>query len=161
LVGNAEQLRYLAQLYLQQGLPYKAGRLLEGEIARHMLKPDRATQLLVAQAWQTAREPGKAIGVLETTLAASPDPDAYGRLAQLYFSREAWDDAARVLQEGIRVAAEKQRGRLWMRLGVVRYRQGYSEQARAAFEQARRGTETRDQAEQWIRYLDYLETADF
>ena len=43
---------------------------------------------------------------------------------------------------------------------MVRYRQRLAEEARTAFEQALEGSETRNQAEQWIRYLDYLETAD-
>jgi len=159
LIESPSQLTYLAQLYLQQGLPYKAGRLLETEIARNRLKPDPALHRLAARAWQSAREGSKAIAALETSVAASPDPDAYRQLAQLYFSREAWDDAARALQQGIRVASAGPRERMWMSLGVVRYRQGSTGQARAAFEQALAASETRDQAEQWIRYLDYLDSA--
>ncbi len=157
LLEKPNQLRYLAQLYIQQGVPYKAGRLLEKEPA---LKSDPAARRLSAQAWQTARERAKAIAVLEAAAAESPDPDTYQQLAQLYFSGEDWDDAERALQRGIKAASGENRDRMLLSLGVVRYRQRRAEQARTAFEQALEGPDTRNQAEQWIRYLDYLETAD-
>lgn len=160
LIRSPSQLTYLAQLYLHQGLPYKAGRLLEREMTRGNLKAVPENRRLAAQAWQMARETEKAIATLEQAVADDASPDLHQQLAGLYIIAEVWDGAARVLEQGIAKASAEQKDRMLITLGMVRYRQQSPKQARLAFEQVSQGAAARDQAEQWLQYLDYLENED-
>jgi hypothetical protein len=160
LMRNPRQLLYLAQLYLQQGLPYKAGRLIESEMTQGNLKPESANRQLAAQAWQMAREHAKAVATLEQAVNDETGPDLLQQLAGLYLVAELWDHAGKALEQGIAMASGEQKDRMLITLGIVRYRQERLEQARRAFEQASHGAASRDQAAQWLQYLDYLEAAD-
>jgi len=107
-----------------------------------------------------ARENAKAIAILEQAFDGESTADLLQQLAELYLIAEAWDDAGRVLEQGVPKASGEQRDRMLITLGIVRYRQRRLEQARLAFEQAGDGTGSPDQAVQWLQYLDYLEAAD-
>jgi len=115
---------------------------------------------LAAQAWQMAREHAKAVATLEQAVNDETGPDLLQQLAGLYLVAELWDHAGKALEQGIAMASGEQKDRMLITLGIVRYRQERLEQARRAFEQASHGAASRDQAAQWLQYLDYLEAAD-
>lgn len=158
LTLSTSQLQYLARLYLHQGLPYKAGRLIEKEMTRGHLNAASANRRLAAQAWQMARENEKAIATLQQAVADEEEPDLFQQLVGLYLVDERWDDAARVLEQGIAKTSGEQKDRMLVTLGMVRYRQQRPQEARLAFERVSQGTGSpQDQAAQWLQYLDYLE----
>ncbi|MCU7959041.1 MAG: tetratricopeptide repeat protein [gamma proteobacterium symbiont of Bathyaustriella thionipta] len=157
LMTKPSHIRYLAQLYMQQGLAYKAGRLLDSEIKRGHLQTTAANKKLLISAWQLAREDSKAIRLLEQTLGGDGNPQAGLQLAQLYMASESWSDAARVLQQSLLSASDTQKYALLLMLGQVQYQQQHVTQSRHTFEQASAAAATRAQAQQWLHYLDYLQ----
>lgn len=161
VLTRPQQIRYMAQLYMQQGLPYKAGRLLETGLAEGRFEADAETEKLLLLAWRQAREDGKAIERMEHALVSGRrlGADIYELLAQQYVAREDWNNAERVLLQGIAQVSKSHRGRLSLILGMTHYRQQHFLSARKAFEAALHDKISHDAAAQWLAYVDYLQAA--
>jgi tetratricopeptide (TPR) repeat protein len=152
LVGREDLLRQ-AQLCLYLGVPYKAGALLEREIAEGRLPADRERWELTANAWLQAKEWDKALGALERAAAESKDGRNHLRLARLHIEREAWKPAATALNEALSRGGLAEPGNAYLLLGIAHYESARRQQAREAFSQARRFEKVRDNARQWLAYL--------
>jgi tetratricopeptide (TPR) repeat protein len=152
LVSREDLLRQ-AQLCLYLGVPYKAGDLLEREIAAGRLPADRERWELTATAWLQAKEWGKALTVLEKAAAESEDGRNHLRLARLHIEREAWKPAATALNEALRRGGLAEPGNAYLLLGIAHYESARRQQAREAFAQARHYEKVSDNARQWLAYL--------
>ncbi|MCB1876404.1 MAG: tetratricopeptide repeat protein [Chromatiales bacterium] len=155
---NAEQdLLTLAQLRLQQGTPYPAAELLEKEIGRGRIHASASRWELTANAWYQAKETTKS---MEALRRASKIKGATGslriRLAQLYLEARQWDTAQASLDELLSKTTldDDDRGQAWLLLGIARHGAQSPQEARAAFTQAAKLASSRDQARQWLGYLD-------
>jgi tetratricopeptide (TPR) repeat protein len=153
LLVNHEDLLRQAQLYLYLNVPYKAGALLEREIIAGRLPADRERWELTANAWQQAKEWDKALSALERAAVKSEDGRNYVRLARLHIQREAWKPAATALNEAFNRGDLAEPGDAYLLLGIAYYESARRQQAREAFEQARRFEKVRDNAKQWLTYL--------
>jgi tetratricopeptide (TPR) repeat protein len=154
-LSSERDLLNLARLYTQRDAPYKAAQLLEQELQEGRIEAGRKTWEQTANAWQQARETERTVAALEQALSFEPGPPLTLRLARLYLEVERWDDAERTLRRflGEHSGESEQIDRAWLLLGIACHENHAPEAARQAFEQALRFTETRDQAEQWLSYL--------
>jgi tetratricopeptide (TPR) repeat protein len=152
LVGRGDLL-HQAQLCLYLGVPYKAGDLLEREIAAGRLPADRERWELTANAWLQAKEWDKAVTALGKAAAESEDGRNHLRLARLHIEREAWKPAATALNEALRRGGLTEPGSAYLLLGIAYYESARRQQASEAFEQAYRYEKVRENARQWLAYL--------
>lgn len=143
----------LAQLYAMQNAPYKAGDMLESEIARQRIKADAKIWEQLANIWQQAKETDKAIAALENSLSVEADPGRSLRLAQLYLEGGQHGKARARLRNLLQQKQGKTESQAWMLLGIACYEDAEPEQAKAAFSEAQKFTKTRQQAEQWLAFL--------
>ena len=144
----------LANLYLLHGLPYKAARILEKEMAANHVKSDVRNLRLLSQAWYSAREDEKSIPPLQLAAAESEDGELYIRLTQSYLNLEKWKEAADAAKKGIAVGNIKRMDTANIMYGMALFNQKKLEQARRAFQAARKDNRSKRAANQWIKYVD-------
>ena len=144
----------LANLYLLHGIPVKAAKVLEKELAAKNIKSDIRNLRLLSQAWYSAREDKKAIPPLILAAEAGDDGELYIRLAQSYLNLEEWSKAAEAAKEGLAVGGLKRKDTANIMYGMALFNQKKYEQARRVFQAATKDKRSKRTAQQWINYVD-------
>ena len=144
----------LANLYLLHGLPYKAAKVLEKEMAAENIKSDVRNLRLLSQAWYQAREDEKSIPPLKQAAAFGEDGELYIRLAQSYINLERWAEASEAAKKGIAVGGLKRNDTANIMYGMALFNQKKLEQARRAFLAAGKDNRSKRASQQWVKYVD-------
>ena len=144
----------LANLYLLHGMPYKAAKLLEKEMAAESIPSDVRNLRLLSQSWYSAREDRKAIPPLQKAAALGEEGELYIRLAQSYLNLEEWGNAAEAARKGLAVGDLKRQDTANIMYGMALFNQKKLEQARRAFQAASKDKRSKRAAAQWINYVD-------
>ncbi|MBF0455513.1 MAG: tetratricopeptide repeat protein [Magnetococcales bacterium] len=149
----------LAQLYIHQGIPYKAGKLLEKEILRGRVKESGKNHQLLANAWLQAREKDRGVVVLKKVWEKSHEPKDGIRLARFYLETRKWEQAERLLSNLLNDGGlvKDTVGQAWLLLGIVHFELGSQEKSHAAFTQAEKQITTRKEAGQWLIFLKEIQ----
>ena len=144
----------LANLYLLHGIPYKAAKVLEKELAAKTIKSDVRNLRLLSQAWYSAREDEKAIPPLLLAAQAGDDGELYIRLAQSYINLEKWAEAADAAKKGLAMGGIKRMDTANIMYGMALFNQRKLEQARRVFQAAGKDKRSKRASQQWIKYVD-------
>lgn len=144
----------LANLYLLHGIPYKAAKVLEKEMAAKAVPTDVRNLRLLSQAWYSAREDEKAIPPLKQAAAISEDGELYIRLAQSYINLERWTEASESANKAIKMGGLKRVDTANIMYGMALFNQKKLEQARRAFQAASKDNRSKRAAQQWMKYVD-------
>lgn len=144
----------LANLYLLHETPIKAAVLLEKEIKAGRVEDNDRNLRLLSQAWYVARENEKSIPPLQRAAELSNDGELYVRLAQSHINLENWDEAAKALQQGLKLGGLTRRDTANVMLGMAMFNQKKFAAARTAFEAAMDDQRSRRTAQQWLAYVD-------
>ncbi len=144
----------LANLYLLHGIPYKAAKVLEKEMAAGNIDSDVRNLRLLSQSWYQAREDKKAIPPLKQAAAAGKDGELYIRLAQSYINLEQWAEAAESAKKGLAMGDLKREDTANIMYGMALFNQKKLEQARKVFQAASKDKRSKRAAGQWIKYVD-------
>ncbi len=144
----------LANLYLLHGIPYKAAKVLEKEIAAGTVPSDVRNLRLLSQAWYQAREDKKAIPPLKQAAAKGEDGELYIRLAQSYINLENWSEAAASAKKGLAMGDLKRKDTANIMYGMALFNQKKLEQARRVFQTASKDKRSKRTGELWIKYVD-------
>jgi tetratricopeptide (TPR) repeat protein len=144
----------LANLYLLHGVPYKAAKVLEKEMAADNVKSDVRNLRLLSQAWYSAREDRKAIPPLKQAATMTDDGELYIRLAQSYINLENWSDAATAAKTGLDAGGLKRKDTANIMYGMALFNQKKFEQARRAFVAAGKDKRSKRASQQWVKYVD-------
>ena len=144
----------LANLYLLHGIPYKAAKVLESEMAAGNVASDVRNLRLLSQAWYQAREDRKAIPPLKQAAASGEEGELYIRLAQSYINLEDWAEASAAAKKGLAMGDLKRVDTANIMYGMALFNQKKLEQARRAFQAASSDKRSRRASQQWIKYVD-------
>jgi len=144
----------LANLYLLHGIPHKAAKVLEKEMAADNVKSDVRNLRLLSQAWYSAREDRKAIPPLKQAASMSDDGELYIRLAQSYINLENWTAAAEAAKTGLAEGGLKRNDTANIMYGMALFNQKKFEQARRAFVAAGKDKRSKRASQQWVKYVD-------
>jgi tetratricopeptide (TPR) repeat protein len=144
----------LANLYLLHGIPYKAAKVLESEMAAGNVDADVRNLRLLSQAWYQAREDRKAIPPLMQAAASGEEGELYIRLAQSYINLEEWAEASAAAKKGLDMGDLKRNDTANIMYGMALFNQKRLEQARRAFQAAGKDKRSKRAADQWIKYVD-------
>ncbi len=155
-LDSEQELIQLAQLYLSAGIPYKAARLLEQQLASGKVRDTARHRELLAQAWTSARERRQAISALERALRDDEKPELRLRLAQWYVESEDWQAVTRMLAPLDLAATNHTTSQAGLLLGIAHFELGNTSAARAAFQHALAFPKTSDTARQWLDFIDTL-----
>ncbi|GAB6057558.1 tetratricopeptide repeat protein [Desulfonatronum parangueonense] len=150
---TSEDVVRLAQMYVQAGVPHKAGRLLEQAMESGRVPSSVEHQELLANAWLHARETRRAAHVLGRKANGSGDCEIHFRAGRLLMQVEDWGAAKEHLEPAAQGRCGRVRAEALMFLGMAAYHEGRLCQARDAFTQAREIPEQRRQAEFWLEVL--------
>jgi len=144
----------LANLYLLHGVPVKAAKVLDKELAAENIPADVRNLRLLSQAWYSAREDRKAIPPLRRAAEISDDGELYIRLAQSYINLEMWNEAAEAAQKGLALGGLKRADQANIMHGMALFNQKKFSQASRSFRAAGRDDRSKRASQQWIRYVE-------
>ena len=155
-LNSEQEILQLVQLYLSAGIPYKAARLLEQQLATGKISNTARHRELLAHAWTSARERKQAISALERAILDNAKPELRLRLAQWYSESEDWQAVTRLLAplEGNKDTYTTSQARLL--LGIAQFELGNTDAAHAAFKRALEHPKTSKTAQQWLDFIDTL-----
>ncbi|MBT8068788.1 MAG: hypothetical protein KJO09_16205 [Gammaproteobacteria bacterium] len=152
-LDKESELVTMAQLYMQAEVPYKAGTLLESEMESGRVSRSGKNYRLLAQAWQLAREDGKAIPALTEAARLAEDGELHVRLGNAYLNTGEYDNCVKAVREGLRRGGIKATDNAQLSLGMCLYNLRQYNTAVAAFRQAAKTQRSKRTADQWIKVI--------
>lgn len=148
------ELRNLASLYLSQGVPYKAGKVLEKAFEEEFVEDNAKNYELMAGSWRQAREVEKAIPAMEIAASKSDAGELYSQLGNIYLDGDQFDKAIDAINTALQRGGVKRPDTARLVLGMAHFNREEYEKAREAFRAAGRDERSEQYAKQWIRYMD-------
>jgi len=150
LLEKESELLTMAQLYMQHEVPYKAGVLVEKEMASGRVKKNAKNYRLLSQAWMLAAEDEKAIPALQAAARLSDEGELNLRLGNAHLNLGQYAECVAAIQDGIRKGGIKSPDNAQISLGMCLYNQKKYTAAKAAFNQAAKTSRSRKISAQWV-----------
>lgn len=155
MLETESELVTMAQLYLQQEVPYKAATLLETEMESGRVSKNAKNYRLLSQAWALAAEDEKAIPALQQAARLSDDGELYVRLGNSHLNLGEYDECVSAVREGIdKGGLGDDASDAQISLGMCLYNLKRYQDAISAFERAARSEGSRRLANQWIDVIN-------
>jgi len=152
ILGEPEIIQ-LVHLYLNEGIPNKAARLLNDGINRGSVVRNVDNLELLANSWQLAREYDRATEVLKELAKIKNDSGIYFRIGQVYFEQENWQNAIVSLELAIKDEKLINIAEAWLLIGIAAYHNNDLSRSAKALNQAISYKNTREQAQWWLNKL--------
>jgi tetratricopeptide (TPR) repeat protein len=153
MLEKESELVTMAQLYMQREVPYKAGQLLEKEMASGRVSKNAKNYRLLSQAWQLSMEDEKAIPALTEAARLSSDGELDVRLGNALLNTGQYAECVDAVQNGIRKGSLKSPDNAQISLGMCLYNQRKYTAAVQAFQAAAKTPRSRRVANQWISVI--------
>ncbi|MCP4595287.1 hypothetical protein [Neptuniibacter sp.] len=144
----------LAQLLMNQNIPYQAGIVLQEGMKAKVVKASVRNLRILSQAWIVAKEMDKAIGILKRLNQIAPNEKTAAQLAQIQIQERKWKGAEATLVKALKKSVEP--AELQLMLGITRLNMKKYDAARSAFDQAGKSSKYEKTVAGWIRYLDQM-----
>lgn len=151
-LDKAYQIRVLANLYQQSGVPYKAAKLLEKHIASGLLDRDDKMLISLANAWHSSMEVDKAAKIYGEVAALTNEAKYYSKQGSLLIEAEKFKEGISALTKAIDLGA-KNTGQLYMSIGVAHYYLEQFKSANKAIKESMKDPKTRKFAKNWERTI--------
>ncbi len=153
LLEKESELVTMAQLYLQNEVPYKAAILLDQEMESGRVKKNAKNYRLLSQAWTLAAEDAKAIPALQQAARLSDEGELNLRLGNAYLNLGQFGECVAAIQEGIKKGGIKSPDNAQISLGMCLYNQKKYRAAIAAFREAGKTKRSRNISRQWTNVI--------
>ncbi|MEX0977101.1 MAG: hypothetical protein WDZ50_08405 [Woeseia sp.] len=154
LLTTESELVTMAQLYMQQEVPYKAAKLLETEMESGRVSKDAKNYRLLSQAWSLAMEDQKSIPALREAARLGNDAELYVRLGNAYLNMGEHEDCISSVNRGLEMGGLDSADNARVSLGMCLYNLKRYNDAIATFRQAARSERSRRLANQWITVIE-------
>ncbi|MBT6177820.1 MAG: hypothetical protein HOI23_11290 [Deltaproteobacteria bacterium] len=152
-VSESSEILNLVSLYLDQGIPFKAGELLENELRSGRVDASLNNLKMLSSAWLQSRESARAWGSLERASKLDPTGQTDAKLAQLYLESEKWSLVHRSAQKAIEKGELKRPGEIYLINGIALMSLNKPQKARQAFKKAQGYPKRSKAAGQWLKHL--------
>lgn len=143
----------LASLYINEGVPVKAGVILEKGFKDEAIEPTKKNLELLGNAWYRAQELEKSIVWLEKAAKLSDDGKIFLRLAATYLDLEKFDESVRSAKKAIDMGGIQKIENAHIVLGSAYFYQKKFEDSLSAFGKVLEIDEDSKVAKQWIKYV--------
>ena len=153
MLEKESELVTMAQLYMQREVPYKAGQLLETEMASGRVTKSAKNYRLLSQAWQLSMEDEKAIPALTEAARLSTDGELDVRLGNALLNTGKYADCVASVEAGIRKGGLKSPDNAQISLGMCQYNLRKYNSAITAFQAAGKTSRSRKVSNQWISVI--------
>jgi tetratricopeptide (TPR) repeat protein len=154
LLEKESELVTMAQLYLQNEVPYKAATLLDQEMDSGRVKKNAKNYRLLSQAWTLAAEDEKAIPALQQAARLSDEGELNLRLGNAHLNLGQYGECVAAIHDGIEKGGIKSPDNAQISLGMCLYNQRKYRTAIAAFRQASKTRRSRNISRQWINVIE-------
>ncbi|MCA9512693.1 MAG: tetratricopeptide repeat protein [Myxococcota bacterium] len=155
LLQKDREVVQLARLYLFHEMPERAGAVLEKAIADGILERDKTTNELLSEAYIFSREPHKAFEPLAAAAREASDGELYMRLGQIMINTQVWPQADDALGKALAKGGLRDPGSAHILRGIARMNQNHWNDALASFRAATGFDTSKQDAEAYIKFLDY------
>jgi len=149
LLEKESELLTMAQLYMQHEVPYKAGVLIEKEMASGRVDKNAKNYRLLSQAWTLASEDEKAIPALQAAARMSDEGELNLRLGNAHLNLGQYDECVAAITDGVRKGGIKSPDNAQISLGMCLYNLKKYAAARTAFSEASKTARSRKIGQQW------------
>ncbi|MBS3797607.1 hypothetical protein [Pseudoalteromonas sp. BDTF-M6] len=146
-------LRNLAQIYMFNGLPYKAAKVMKQAQAKGIIEDNVKNNAFIAEAYVQAKEERKAIGFFEKAASAEQSGIYDQRLAEVYINLEQFSEAADAAREALDKGGLDFESNAYVALGMAQFNMQNFDASILAFEQAEKHKRSERLAQQWIKYV--------
>lgn len=153
MLEKESELVTMAQLFMQREVPYKAGQLLEKEMASGRVARNAKNYRLLSQAWQLSMEDGKAIPALTEAARLSDDGELDVRLGNALLNTGEYTECVTSVRNGIRKGGLKSPDNAQISLGMCLYNLRQYQTAIKAFQSASKTPRSRKISNQWINVI--------
>jgi tetratricopeptide (TPR) repeat protein len=150
---DEEAIQRLASLYLQEAMPWRAAKLLEGAIARGELAQSARNWGLLADGLIAADEPAEAVPVLRRAAETGNAGESWFRLGSLLFRLQRWKESIDALDHALAEGGPEDIGNAYLMLGVAATRAGDMERAQTALRLALDDPASAKPAGRWLDWL--------
>ncbi|HDK38299.1 MAG TPA: tetratricopeptide repeat protein [Thiolapillus brandeum] len=147
------ELMNLVNMYLLQGIPYKAARILEQEMEAGRIQRTGKNLQKLGEAWMRAKETDEALKELQVAAQVQKKGVLYLRLAQLHTDKENWSKVIELANQALSVGGLKNPGDAWLLKGMALYETGKKQGAVASFSKALKYRKSKHQASQWLAHI--------
>jgi tetratricopeptide (TPR) repeat protein len=153
MLVKERELMNLVNMYLLQGIPYKAAKILEAEIKAGRIARTGKTLQKLGEAWMRAKETDEALRELQAAADAQEKGVLFLRLAQLYMDKENWKKVVELSNKALAAGGLKNPGDAYLLKGMALYETGKKKSAIATFSKALKYGKSKRQASQWITHI--------
>lgn len=146
-------LRQLAQVYLYNGLAFKAAEVMSKAIDNGIAEKTAKNYAFVAEAMIQAKEDEKSIEYFVKAADLSEHGQYDQRLAEVYVNTEHYEDAADSARKALDKGGLDFESNAFVALGMAQYNLQNFDASILAFEQAEKHKKSQRLAKQWIKYV--------
>jgi tetratricopeptide (TPR) repeat protein len=155
--GNLENGRSqmnLANLYLMHEAPHKAAVLIDKGMKEGKIEEEERNLQLLAQSWQQSQEMEESLEPLVKATKIAEDGNLHIRLAQSYINLDRYEDAAKILEEGLKKGGIDRMDQAYLMLGMSHFELLKFEAAKNAFTNAGKDERSKKAADDWRKYVE-------
>lgn len=153
-LGDARTLSSLVDMYRYLQIPYKAADLLSRAMDQGVLDADFENLQRLADSWLAAKEPEKAVEVLQRMVSLDETGETDLKLGRVYIGLEHWQQAEAPLTSSISKLKGDKQGTAMLLLGMVYFNLHQLDKAKTWFGKALAFENEQKQAAQWLRHLE-------
>jgi len=146
--------RRLADLAINQNIPYRAATLLTRAIDEKKLEPDQKDWEKLGNCLVAARHFNRAIAPLTRAATMADSGDVYLRIAEIHVQHEEWPKAVEAVTHALDKGKLKNPADAQMLMGVALVSQKKHKEARAYFLRASEDPKAKAEAQGWLRFID-------
>jgi len=152
-IEGKNAVRNLAQVYLFNGLAFKAADLMQSGIKNGVLEDSAKNNAFIAEAYVQAREDEKSVPYFIAAAKQSKDGQYDLRLAEVYINLEQYGDAGNAAMTALEKGGLAFESNAYVALGMAQYNLQNFDASILAFEQAEKHKKSQHLAEQWLKYV--------
>jgi tetratricopeptide (TPR) repeat protein len=144
----------MAYLYLNGEVPYRAAVVVDKGIKDKSIEQKSKNYELLGNAWRQSQEIKKAIPAMELAAAKSDSGELYARLGNVYLDGDQFKKAITSINKGLSRGGVKRPDTARLVLGMAYFNDKQYNNARKAFNAAKKDERSEKYAAQWITYLN-------
>ncbi|QPB86055.1 tetratricopeptide repeat protein [Pseudoalteromonas rubra] len=143
----------LAQVYLFNGLPYKAAVALDEGIKKGVVEGNAKNYAFIAEAYVQSKDESKSIDYFVKADKDVSHGNYLQRIAEVYINLEKFDEAADAARSALDKGDLTFESNAYVALGMAQYNLKNFDASILAFEQAEKHKKSANLAKQWIKYV--------
>lgn len=152
-IRSKNEIMQLAQVYMYNGLNFKAASVLKEGISSGKIENSAKNQAFIAEAFVQAREDEKSISHFKQAAAKVEHGNYSQRLAEVYLNLEQFEEAADYAREALDKGKLNFESNAYVALGMAQYNLENFDASILAFEQAEKHKKSSRLAKQWIKFV--------